>query len=220
MTGTTKNLILQFIESKGCDTQVLTGIFIGIQEEDNVSDMVCSWNGFRTLRNLAAHEPANLIQFFSDKANDNCSKMVIQMADGHLFVLEVVQLCLWLLECYLKTKDPMYYRFAETLFKWRFPYWKYCANYTLPEHAIDGVSGLVENFYMIQMKSVGRMPKTFNTKDPIMKDLYDKNQQVFWKIAVPDMYAMLCSLFNHGGIRDFSVRFVIDLYYARDVKQK
>ncbi len=124
MTKNTQNLILEF--SKTRNVRLLPSIFIGIQEEDNVAEIISFKNCIKLIRNIAAHEPETLVNQIKDVNNTGCSKLVFKPAGSAAdvqkrVVLDIVHFTAWLFDAKLKTGDIAYIVLWQSLLDYLYP---------------------------------------------------------------------------------------------------
>lgn len=205
MTSQTKSLIDKFANNK--DISLIPSIIIGMQEEDNVSNVIQFKNCFRQLRNISAHEPSVITSQLLDKDNKMCNRVIFIPKDAEVatkVVLSTVQFTAWMFEMYLRTNDKEYLIFWRTL--WRILYPK-CSQpsgvkFKFYENAnYTEVSNMIRTFLRWQnyMADTRNMQRVVSVRDDYMTDILNCNIKLFWRMAIPDMITV-CNVFASGDI--------------------
>lgn len=203
MTEQTKSIIADF--GKTLDLKYLPSILIGIQEEDNASEIISFRSCLRMLRNLAAHEPFTITSQIMDEKNKGASKIVFRPKEDTLktrVVVDMAQFTAWMFELYIVTSSREYLTFWKALMHLKYQSRKSNSvkrafNFN-PE---DYKNGLLSMFLSLQeylWQELG-MVKTISAIDPYAIQLYQNNIRVFWRMAVPNMMDIVM-LFFDGAI--------------------
>lgn len=193
MTKQTFNVISSFVKSQ--DIKLIPSILIGMQEEDDISNLIDFRNCFKILRNLAAHEPDTLTSQLLTGNNQGNSKLTFNTDSGlleHRVVVDMVQFTIWMFDAYRKTKNDAYLRFWKAFIKLLYPEINNRLNRGVQKFLLDPEaykSGLLGMFLAYQKYcyfTLGKI-KTIAPEDPYVCQLYQNNIRVFWRVAVPDM---------------------------------
>lgn len=205
MTGQTRALIDKFASSG--DITLIPSIIIGMQEEDNVSNVIQFKNCFRQIRNLAAHEPAVIISQIMNSDNRMCNRIVFTPTNEEVatkVVVSMVQFTAWMFEMYTRTMNTGYLIFWRAL--WRRLYGKCAAPSNVKFSFYDGpnytdTASMVRMFlrwqtYMAETRNVQRV---VSTKDDYMTEILNSNIKLFWRMAIVDMMSV-CNVFASGDI--------------------
>lgn len=109
MTERTRNLIANFAKTPSFEE--VPNIIIALQEEDNVSDVVCMPNYFKRMRNMCAHEPANFVACHKSAHNKDCNTLVFTSNTSEVFCVKLYQFTAWMFMMYKITKQAEYILF-------------------------------------------------------------------------------------------------------------
>lgn len=194
MTDNTKRLIIEFGETK--NTKLLPGIFIGIQEEDNVAEIISFKNCLKLVRNIAAHEPAVLVNQIVSPDNIGSSKIVLQPLSSSedvqkRVVLDMVHFTAWLFDAKLILDNVAYLVLWKHLIDFMYPdmcrQLKPSKQFLLYEEAHDGKA--VRMFVNLQeyMWEEFKEVKTIGVNDPYTIRMLMENPKMFWRLAIPNM---------------------------------
>lgn len=204
MTEHTINLVKEFMNTKSFT--YVPGIIIGMQEEDNVAGVLHFKNCFRILRNIAAHQPAVLVEQIDKGVNKGNSKIVfkaVNEGEPVTVVLDMVQFTVWMFDMYKHTNESAYLIFWYGLMTALYPSMLSVHKRSKEKFSFDvkkhgGLYKLFVDLQEFEYKEFGTI-KALSIEDPYYVSLYKGNPQLFWKIAFPDMVNIL-KLFVSGVV--------------------
>ena len=206
------------------DTSLLPGIIIGIQEEDNVSNIAPFGGCFRTLRNISAHEPDVLVRYLKDPSNHNYATHSISTSSAVSYVC-VHHILAILYYMYCATSNRYYIMFASDLMKIMMPdYADKPRTFVFASVHSSSESVLLPTFSMLQdiaFISNGRL-RYYNPKDCRQAEIYNSNQRLFWKLVIPDITEFVMSgLPVQDKALEMSVyKFILKILLLRDTDGK
>ena len=219
MTQQTEDLIKKFCETR--DLMLVPSIIIGMQEEDNVGNVIHFKNCFRQLRNIAAHEPATITSQINTGLNVNNTKLVFTSKDTEILtVLSIEQFTAWMFDMYMITSNIAYIVFWKTLLKVLYPS-IYKENYTEDKFQFDSdVSRILPEYGRLINYMYDKFGELWpiNIGDPYIRKMIVENPKVFWRMAVPNMFIIIkLFLNNYIDVRSrTNVQMFLALFQARD----
>lgn len=225
MTDQTSSLILTFIKTHDC--KLLPSIFIGIQEDDNFSNIVRFKNCFRLVRNLSAHEPNTITSQINAGDNYYNSKITFIPESGEMekrVVVDIIQFTVWMFDAYLLTNNIAYISFWLHFMQFKYPHLIEARKKQKDEQFIfdsnaypGGLMGMFLEYQRYSSKYLNRY-KTVSPEDPYTLSMYTTNTRVFWRIAFPHLMEVI-NLFadDHINVRDKrNIMGLIELYRERE----
>lgn len=191
----TLDLIKAFAKSE--DIKSIPAIIVGMQEEDNVSDVISFKNCFRQLRNLAAHEPATIVSQLITNDNLMNTKIVfVGEVDGEgqekKVTMDTIQFTAWMFEMYVKTRNLGYLSFWKHFMNIIYPYCKenqVSAGYEFNVETL-GLLRAYGSWRDYRLEKHNEV-KPINLLDPYITKNYSENPKLFWRLALPNMYVFI-----------------------------
>ena len=197
MTETTRNLIDDFQMRQ--DLRLLPSIIIGMQEEDKVSEIIEFGNCFKKLRNIAAHEPDNLISQVQLFIDTGCQKLLLVTKDNIIITVDMVQFTAWMMNMYQLVNEFYYIIFLISFIKLLYP-----KAIKRMENS-DSISQFI--FHQIPLRGYLCWIKymyyelgityPIASADPYIIKIYKEDQKLFWRIAIPDMMQLVIFLVSN-----------------------
>lgn len=219
MTERTKKLILDFYK-KG-DVNVLPSIFIGIHEEDNISNEIPFKNCLRVLRNISAHDPVVITGQLLEERNLNSSKVTFIQKSGidsmDFITLDLAQFFTWMVAASKVTGCIEYLVLAKALVQIACPCIKR-GSHTFTTVRARGETVLdVYKKMVVHITKVLSLPRPVSFDDAYLKRLYIENQRLFWKICVPDMMNIVSVYVNDINLANtWEIDFYLELARGRE----
>lgn len=219
MTEATKSRIREFSKSKKLTD--IPYILLSMQEEDRVSEVIRYKNCFRTLRNIAAHEPGVIVEQIVSKENEGNQKIIFVTMDENKVVCDMLQFAVWMMDMFILTDNIEYLRFLKVLYQ--ILYTKSIQKFFGTEEfrfKIIKETGLITSYvnWVDYMYDHFGIIKPIAIRDPYITKLYDSNKKVFWKVAVPDMMNLACFYMSgHVNLLDkINLKYFCMLYTVRE----
>lgn len=195
MTEQTRSVLSKFNTS--LDISLLPSIFIALQEEDDVMNKVGFKSVFKIIRNLAAHEPSNLVQQLQKarKSGDTKLNIISETAKNGFYCIDVINITMCFLKMFKLTGDTVYLALAKNWFKTFLGYNESANSYVVS--AIHEDHDCLKNFLLLQQASwnTKKRIKTVFEGDQWMCGLIKENNSLFWKIAVPNIADLIQDFF-------------------------
>lgn len=222
MTDVTKGLIVKFMEDK--DVSRVPGIILGMQEEDNVADVLPYKNCFRYLRNICAHEPAVIVNQVLSECNRNSAKLVFHPADDseeNRLVLDLRQFSAWMIKMYFLTGTFGYLCFWLALMKAVCPSLRAVRDIPTLDFSIGADEDTRSLFFRYQAymhQYFGKVRKV-HPEDVYITKLYAINRQAYLRMTFTDLMDVV-ELFVTGAVvptDEGNLRGFLRLFEERDV---
>lgn len=222
MTPVTRDLVLQF--ERTMDVNLVPGIIIGMQEEDNVSSEAPFGGCMRQLRNISAHAPYILTSYLQNPVFKNFDTHTITSGTACCYLC-IYHFLAVMYHMYVTTEDVHYIKFANSFIKLMMPDHYHSARM----FDLSRVTSPDPSRYHITLVSLqqnaflnNKRVRHYNPNDTKLEEIRDSNPKLFWKIVLPDISEfVLSALPESGNVLNMSVyKFVIEILRLRDCCQK